>query len=503
MSTLSEYDQLDALGLAQLVRNKEIEPLELVDAAIERIEARNPSVNAVIHAMFEQARSRAVEPLPVGPFTGVPFLLKDLLDAYAEAPMTSGSRFLQGYVPDVDSEFVTRLKAAGVIVVGKTNAPEMGLTPYTEPELHGPTRNPWNPERTAGGSSGGSGAAVAARMAPMASGGDGGGSIRIPASCCGLFGLKPTRGRTPTGPVFGELWEGLVVSHVLTRSVRDSAAMLDAVAGPDAGAPYSAPPPSRSFLAETETHPGALRIAYTAHPFLGNALHRDCIAGLDATVSLLDALGHNVEEATPHVDGDELALAFATLICGQVAADITEAGRLMGKKPTRQGFEPATWALSLLAKTIPVDDYIIAVRTLQRASRSIGRFFEDYDLLLTPTLAAPPPPVGSLQPSSSDLRQLRLAGQIGSGRLLAAGGMLTKLSQQLFDFIGSAPLYNFTGQPAMSVPLHWNGDGLPIGMQFAARFGEETTLLRLAGQLEQAAPWMEKTPGMVSGSGGV
>ncbi|MBI3455692.1 MAG: amidase, partial [Candidatus Rokubacteria bacterium] len=293
MPTFPEYEAYDGLGLAELVRRKEVAPAELVEAAIERIERRNPRLNAVIHTLYEEARARATGPLPAGPFAGVPFLLKDLAAAYAGAPLRSGSRFLAGWRPDHHAELVRRFLAAGVIVLGKTNTPELGLLPITEPRLFGPTRNPWDPERSPGGSSGGSAAAVAARMVPMASGGDGGGSIRIPASCCGVFGLKPSRGRTPSGPDAAERWQGLVVEHVLTLSVRDSAAMLDATAGPDPGAWHQAPPPARPFLAEVGAPPGRLRIAWSAEPALpAPAVDPDCRAALEDAVRLLGDLGH-------------------------------------------------------------------------------------------------------------------------------------------------------------------------------------------------------------------
>ncbi|MFN8373770.1 MAG: amidase [Anaerolineae bacterium] len=292
MSGFPEYTGYDALGLAELVRKEEITPAELVEEAIQRIEQHNPQLNAVVYKMYDLARKAASEPLPQGTFTGVPFLLKDLMAAFAGVPMTASSRSMKNYIPSYDTELVKRFKQAGVLVLGKTNTPEFGIPPYTEPELHGATHNPWDVSRTPGGSSGGSAAAVAARLVPMASGGDGGGSIRIPASCCGVFGMKPTRGRTPWGPLIGDSMQGFVVEHVLTRSVRDSAAMLDATAGADPGAPYFAPPHERPFLHEVTTDPGKLRIAFTTQPFMGNHVHAECVKGLNETVKLLQSLGH-------------------------------------------------------------------------------------------------------------------------------------------------------------------------------------------------------------------
>ncbi len=432
--------------------------------------------------------------LPDGPFRGVPFLLKDLLASYTGVPMTSGSRFLRNYVPDHDSELVRRYKAAGLIVVGKTNTPEMGLMPYTEPVLFGPTHNPWNRDRSPGGSSGGSAAAVSSGMVPMAGGGDGGGSIRIPASCCGIFGMKPTRGRTPTGPDYGELWEGLTAEHVLTRSVRDSAAMLDALAGADIGAPYYAPTPARPFLDEVTTAPGRLRIAFTTQPMMGKTVHPDCVSAVSTTARLLEELGHDVEEAIPQIDRDEVNYAFAVMLAGQTCAGLRGLVRLTGRKLRRSEFETATWALYLLGNSISAGDYLLAIETLQRAARGISVLFERFDVLLTPTLSTPPILIGALQPSESELRMLNMAGMVNSGALLKAGHMLDQLAEDAFEYIAFTPPFNITGQPAMSVPLVWNDDQLPIGVQFVGRYADEATLFRLAGQLETARPWFDRRP---------
>ena len=317
MSAFSEYDQYDGLGLAELVRNKQISPIELVEEAIQRIEQHNPKLNAVIYKMYEQAHQTAQSRLPEGPFQGVPFLVKDLISTIAGIPTGSGNRLLKNIPAQIDSELIKRFKAAGLIILGKTNTPEFGITPYTEPESYGPTHNPWDLDRTPGGSSGGSGAAVAARLVPMASGGDGGGSIRIPSSCCGLFGLKPSRGRVPTGPVIGEAWRGFATEHVLTRSVRDSAAMLDAVNGADPGAPYLPPPQERLFLEETKLAPPKLRIAFTSRPFLGNYVDEECKRGLEKTVQLLEALGHELHEDEPVFDYQAFALDFLKIHHGR------------------------------------------------------------------------------------------------------------------------------------------------------------------------------------------
>ena len=494
MSGFNDYDKYDGLGLAEIVRKKEIKPSELVEEAISRIESLNPQVNAVIHKMYELARKAADGDLPDGPFKGVPFLIKDILMAYAGVHLTSGSRFLKDFIPDHDSEMVKRYRAAGIIIVGKTNTPEFGLVPITEPELFGPSKNPWNLTRTPGGSSGGSAAAVAARMVPLAHGCDGGGSIRIPASCCGVFGLKPTRGRNPIGPDYGEAWRGLVCDHVLTRSVRDSAAMLDATSGLDVGALYYAVPPARPFLSEVGTDPGKLRIAFTSEPFLGGIVDKDCIKGLEATATLCKDLGHEVVEAAPQIDGKAFARAFLTIICVETRATIEESEVLLNRKASFNDFEPSTWVLGLLGRQCRAPEFSKSINLVQLTARKIGEFFEKYDVMLTPTLAMPPVVTGALQPKGSQLVAMKILGKLNAGWLINMLSGIDVLAEHVFEFMPYTPLFNVTGQPAMSVPLCWSDEGLPIGMQFVGRYGDEATLLRLAGQLEKAQPWSEYVP---------
>ena len=492
----AEYDAYDGLGLAALVRTGQLSAPELIETAIDRIERANGPLNAVVYSMFDQARAAAPKHArdSEAPFGGVPFLLKDLLTAYAGVPLTGGSRAMANYVPDYDSEVVKRYRAAGLIVLGKTNTPELGMAVDTASSFFGPARNPWDLTRSPGGSSGGSAAAVAAGMTPLASGSDGGGSIRIPAACCGLFGLKPSRGRIPTGPHYGEIWEGFATEHVLTRSVRDSAAMLDVTAGPDPGAPYYAPPPLRPFLDEVTTAPGSLRIAFTTEGLLGNGTHADCVAGVHATVRLLEGLGHQLFEDTPIIDRAAVNLAFITMLVGQTRAALDEIARNTGKPPTRTEYEPATWAFYLLGGALDVGQYLQAVETLQRTGRTVGQFFTNYDLLLTPTLSQPPVLSGALKLTGTEHLLVQAIGRLHSGRLLKLGGMLEQAAATAFEYNGFAPLFNITGQPAMSVPLHWNDEGLPIGMHFAGRYADEVTLLRLAGQLEPAQPWFARRP---------
>jgi amidase len=473
MAKLDDLAFLDATAQAELVRRKEVKPVELVDAAIERIKQLNPTLNAVVTPMYEQARTAASGELPQGPFTGVPFLLKDLLASYAGVRMTSGATFLHDFVPDHDSELVTRLKRAGLIIIGKTNAPEFGLMPTTEPRLFGPSHNPWDVSRTTGGSSGGSAAAVAAGLVPMAHGNDGGGSIRIPASCCGLFGLKPTRARNPLGPDYGDIFSGLVVEHALTRSVRDSAALLDATSGPDVGDPYWVPPPVRPFLQEVGADPGRLRIAFTTTAATGVPVHSDCVSAVRDAAQLCSNLGHEVVEAAPEVSGDLVTQMFVTLWSAGCAWTIDGMAFLTGRAATPDQFEPLTWALCEMGRQQSASAYLVAVAVLQRVSRDIGHFFVNHDVWLTPTLAEPPVPLGTFDsPPENPLQGLARAA----------------------EFIPFTPICNVTGQPAMSLPLFWNADGLPVGTHFIGRFGDEATLFRLAAQLEAARPWASRHP---------
>ena len=472
MSKVDTFASLDATAQAELVRKKEVKPIELVDLAIERIERLNPIINAVVTPMFEQARA-AAKKVSKGPFAGVPFLLKDCVASYAGVRMTEGSAFLRNYVPNHDSELVTRLKRSGLIILGKTNMPEFGIMITTEPRLFGACRNPWNTERTTGGSSGGSAAAVAARLVPMAHGNDGAGSIRIPGSCCGVFGLKPTRARNPLGPDHGELWGGLTAEHALTRSVRDSAALLDATAGPDIGDPYWAPPPARPFIKEVGADPGRLRIAFTAVAPTGVPVHADCVMAVREAAALCADLGHEVTEASLAVDAERVTQAFVTAVSSGVASGVDRCAQLTGQKPAPEHFEPLTWAMCEMGRQCSAPAYLLAAEELRKIARDIGRFFLNYDIWLTPTVSEPPVPLGSFDSTPENPLQ----------------GLF-----RMSSFMPFTPVCNFTGQPAMSVPLFWNADGLPIGTHFVARFGDEATLFRLAAQLETARPWANRKP---------
>jgi amidase len=473
MSLSEDIALMDAMAQAEMIRRKEITPVELVESTINKIESLNPAINAVVTKMYDEARDEAQGNLPDGPFTGVPFLLKDLLASYAGIKMTSGSNFTRDFVPPHDSELVKRYKRAGLIILGKTNTPEFGTLPTTESKLLGPCLNPWDVTKTAGGSSGGSAAAVASGMVPMAHANDGGGSIRIPASCCGLFGMKPTRARNPLGPDFGDMFTGLVAEHALTRSVRDSAALLDATSGPDLGDPYYAPQKARPFIEEVGADPGRLRIAFLTKSLNGARVHEDCIGAVEDAVDLLSDLGHTVEEMSFDIDGNRFADAFTVLWSTGLAWTVDGFAQAVGRKPEESDLEPGNWLFYQVGSRQNAANYLQAVQIIQAMSRHIARMFVDCDVLVTPTLAQPPLPIGSFEPTAED----PLAGmRVSSG------------------FAPFTPLCNMTGQPAMSVPLHWNSEGLPIGVHFIGRFGDEATLFRLAGQMEQARPWVSRRP---------
>ena len=470
------YDNLaflDATDLAKMLRKKEIKAEELVEFTIQRIEEINPKLNAVVTPMFDEARKAARGPIPDGPFAGVPFLIKDLIASYQGVRMTFGTKNLQNYIADHDSELVRRYKKAGFITVGKTNTPELGLMPTTESRLLGPCRNPWNLNRTPGGSSGGSAAAVASGLVSVAHGNDGGGSIRIPASCCGIFGLKPTRARNPLGPDYGDLMSGLAAEHVLTRSVRDSAATLDATMGVDIGDPYCAPLPKRPFKKEIGKDPGRLRIAYWSKTFRGQTIDEDCQKALLDSVKLCSALGHDLIEMSPKLDGRQLGRAFTVIWAASCAFNVDGIALITGQKPVADQYEPLTWELYQMGLKVNGSEYLFAVQTLQSISRQVASFFTDYDILLTPTLGEPPVLLGTFDsPADDPLKGWRRSG----------------------PFAPFTPICNATGQPAMSVPLYWNKEGLPIGTHFMGRFGDEATLFRLGAQLEKARPWKNRRP---------
>jgi amidase len=476
----AELARLDATAQAELVRRGEVSPLELVDAAIERIEASNGEINAVIHELYEKGRAEAAGELPDGPFKGVPFLLKDLGAAFAGNPLHMGMEYLKeaDFRAPVDTYLALRFKQAGFVTIGKTNAPELGILPTTEPRAYGPSRNPWDLERSTGGSSGGSAAAVAAGMVPVAHANDGGGSIRIPASACGLVGLKPTRQRISEGPIVGDNMSGLTVELVVSRSVRDTAAVLEAVHGPAPGDPYVAPPPERPYTEEVGADPGQLRIALLTEP-PPPARPNDVVAEAARDAGrLLESLGHAVVESRPGgLEETDLVDTFLTRWMAGQAAILDQLQTVVGREIGPDDVEPLTWALAEEGRRRSAAQYLVAVSQHQLVSRMLAGWFEsEVDLLLTPTLGEPPPPLGSFD----DTREHPTAALARSSQTAAF-----------------TALFNVTGQPAISLPLHWTADGLPIGVQLVAPFGAEDVLLRVASQLEEARPWADRAPAAV------
>jgi amidase len=474
-----DLDVLDATAQAELVRSGDVSCIELVDAAINRIEKLNPELNAVIHTRFEQAREEAASAaLPDGPFRGVPTLFKDLMCALEGEPCHEGMGFLKDndYRAGYTDNLARRFLDAGFVCCGRTNTPELGLVPTTEPVAYGRTLNPWDTSRTTGGSSGGSAATVAAGMVPVAHGNDGGGSIRIPASCCGLVGLKPSRGRTSVGPRYGQLTMILNVELMLTRSVRDTARILDAVWEPFPGDPVIAPAPVRPFADEVGADAGRLRVGLlTQNPMGGVEVEPDCVAAAEDAARLLESLGHGVDVSHPEaLDNPDLMAPFGIVWTAGTARDLDDYAAFVGKPITQKDVEPLTWALAQSGWTVSSSQYIEAVSDLQRFARSITAWWEDgFDLLLTPTLGEPPVPLGTFDsPPDNPLHGFFRAGQ----------------------FVPFAAQFNITGQPAISLPLSWNADGLPVGTQLVAAYGREDLLLRVAAQLEQARPWADRRP---------
>jgi amidase len=472
---LQDYARYDALGLAGLVRAREVSPLELVESAIDAIERLNPALNFVCHRLYDRARAQARRTDLSAPFAGVPFLLKDLGAQLAGAPYEGGSRLMQGHVSRIDTNLTRRFLDAGLNIVAKSTTPEFGAQINTESLLTGPTRNPWNLERTPGGSSGGSAAAVAAGVVPVAHANDGLGSIRIPASNTGLFGLKPTRQRTPVGPEMGELSGGRGVEFVVSRSVRDSAALLDAVHGADVGAPHWAPPPARPYVEELSVKPAPLKIALMTATFSGAAVDPECVHAVRDTAALCEALGHTVVEAAPAIDWSGYLRAVRVAGGASLSAGLRSVGEALGRPLSPETLEPLTWLSYLEAKDLLALDYFRALDVYAALQRAMGGFFVDYDILVTPMLARPPAPIGWLGAPSDDLDAFweKFAGDAYS------------------PFAG---VFNVTGHPAASIPLHLDRHGLPIGTQIVGRFGDEGAILRLAAQLEHARPWAERRP---------
>ena len=466
-----EFGNYDAVGLAELVRNKDVTAKELLDEAIARTAAVDPKINAVVVKHYDYAERQIAKGLPDGPFTGVPFLLKDL-DLLEGTRTTSGASLLKDFVADHNGTLAQRFLDAGLAIFGKSASPEFGLMPTTESRLFGPTRNPWNLDHSSGGSSGGAGAAVAARILPVAHASDGGGSIRIPASASGVFGMKPTRARNPCGPDRGEGWGGFSVGHVLSISVRDSAVMMDAIHGPEPSSLYVAPPPERPFSQEVGRDPGHLRISFTDKSPYGDAIDPEIAAAVRDIAKLLAGLGHHVEERAPPLAADPAAV-MTTIVGGNTALTIRLLEQRVGRALTSDDVERLTLASGQNSVKMTPADYVAAQLAAFQITRGLATFFEGCDIFLSPTLCAPPLRIGELNTMSEDL---------------------THIAPVLRRYMPGTSMFNMSGQPAMSVPLAWSKAGLPLGMMFAAKLGEEGLLFRLAGQLEQVRPWKDRRP---------
>ncbi len=464
----AEYSSYDAVGLAELVAKGEVSAADLLDAALARMEEVNPRINAVTQTFAERARQATNIPAH-GPFGGVPFLLKDLGAQLHGTVTTQGSRVFKDAIANEDNAIVSPYRSAGLNVFGKTNTPEFGLTAVTEPELFGPTRNPWDLSRTCGGSSGGAAAAVAAGIVPAAHASDGGGSIRTPASCCGLFGMKPSRGRVSFAPQ-GEGWGGASIQHAVTRSVRDSAALLDVVCQPRPGDPYFLSPPERPFLEEVRQDPGKLRIAFTPAGLMTPEIDPECVSAVYDAASVCESLGHEVEQVNVPGDFNGMSQAAGTVIAASIAALLDNEAERRSAAIAEGEVEPLTMAMYKRGKSVTGAEYVRAIQHLHSFGRTMASLFQGYDVLMMSTLGRPPIPIGWL---TDDPR---------------------RYSERLFAFMPNTQAFNNTGQPAMNVPLYWTGDGLPVGVQFVAKMGQEAMLFRLAGQLELARPWFDKRP---------
>ena len=476
MAAFTDYEEHDALGLAALVARGEITAEELLEAAIERVDARNGIVNAVTNKLYDRGRRAIADGLPDGPLKGVPYLLKDLAASLAGCPTTRGCKFFEDAVPAEDSEHVKRLKRAGLVIFGRTNTPEFGLSLTCEPQLHGATKNPWDPTRISGGSSGGAAAAVAARMLPAAHASDGFGSIRAPAACCGLVGLKPTRGRTTMAPFLGEGSAGISTEHAVSLSVRDSAAILDATRGPGEGDPYSAQPPARPYLDEVGTDPGTLRIAFSSRAPNGAPVDSEALRVLRETATLAADLGHQVEEADPVIDGEAVVPTFLTLMGVNTVVNLSSHPSA-GRAARDDELERITWLTAQLGEATTSADYVRATQAMHRLGRQMAAFHRGCDVLLTPGLAT--------------------GGAVKLGWLDMMMDDVDEYWRRVFHFSPFTVWFNLTGQPAVMLPIGESAGGLPVAVQAVARFGDEATLFRLSAQLESARPWFDRKPAVV------
>lgn len=490
----SEYRKHDATSLAQLVKTKQVKPEDLLETAIKRTQEVNPKINAVVTELYDLGKEQIRGLNLDRPFAGVPYLIKDLGPQLKGTRYTCGSGILKDYISTENSVVTDRMEAAGLVIFGKTNTPEFGLTPWTEPKLFGAARNPWNLEYTTGGSSGGSAAAVAAGIVPMASANDGGGSIRIPASCNGLFSMKPSRGRVTLSPYFGEGWGGAVCEGVISRSVRDSALYYDLVQGHCDGDPYSIEPPKNPYADEIKSKPRKLRIGYSTKMPAGfsKPVDEENVKAIEHTVKLLKELGHEVTEIELPYRKELLTELLYAMVYGETSATLDYIGEQRGRKPERHEVEPETWLLYKLGKSFSANSFALAKLKWNEVNRNLAKFHTQYDLLLTPTLGMRPFKIGAMNKPKVEEIALNVLNALGISTIIRYTGMIEKIAEQTFSWIPYAPLANITGQPSMTVPLYWTNENLPIGAMFTAPWSDEATLFQLAAQLEEVQPWFNK-----------
>lgn len=491
--TFEEYRRLDALDIASLVRKGEVTPSEILEIAIARAELVNPAINAINRPLYGLAREMANQVQPDAPFAGVPFLVKDLGIELQGVETSYGGKAYKGNVAKKTSYYLQKATQAGLVFVGKSNTPEFGLTPYTEPEAFGPTRNPWDTSRSAGGSSGGSAAGVAAGISPLASASDGGGSIRIPAANCGLFGLMPSRGRISHGPVSGELWMGAIREHCVSRTVRDSAAMLDVLQGYMPGDPYSATTAPISYLQSIQQEPGKLRIGFTTRHTLGHAIDPECVAAVQHSAQLLQSLGHSVEELqTLPFHKEDLTELFLVMVVGEAAASLREVEKFLGRPLKPSDVEATNFTLGLLGDSFTAREFAYHIRRWNELSQRMAQYHEQYDILLSPVVSTRPFQIGALQHTGAKAQLIRFVNAFRLKALVRKN--VQQLGEEIFSYMPYTPIANMSGQPSMSVPLYWTDEQLPIGTMFTAAYGREDLLLQLARQLEQAQPWFDRIP---------
>lgn len=489
-----EYYQYDAIGLATLVKNKEVKPSELLTLAKERYQAVNPKINAVVHELFDFAEKSIPNLDYNSPFCGVPFLVKDLGLQIKDTKYTNASKIQKNYISTETSDTIQKAIKSGLIIMGRTNTSEFGSSPFVENEIYGPARNPWNIAHTAGGSSGGSGAAVAAGIVPLATANDGGGSIRIPASCNGLLGLKPSRMRVSQGPQEGLAWSG-AASHELcvSRSVRDTAQYLDIAMGNSIGDPFILQKPEISYMQSINQTPRKLKIGYSAvHPF--NEQDKENIKAMEHTVKMLKDLGHTVEEVEIPYDSGMVKDCLYTLVMGELSATIDAVAEMQGKKACKEEIEPTNWFLYILGKNLSANEFCRAKLKWNILSQNMRQFHSKHDLFLTPTLGMKPFKIGALQPKPWELTALKAMNSIGLSGVLKYSSIIEETKNKIFKWMPYVGLTNLTGQPCISIPLHWSDDNLPVGSMFTAPMCDEATLLQLAKQLEEVQPWIGRNP---------